>query len=457
MSLVTLKTELRQELRLTPQLLQSMEILQMNSQELLEYLQKAAEENPVLEQEESAALSAAYAELRQRASWIDGGIPGATFSHEGTEYPEAGQVDRETESLTAFLCDQLERLRLDKPLLALCRYLAQFVDEDGYLAQEDLVSLSELKIPSALTQQALATLQSLEPAGVAARDLSECLTLQLKRQTDVPPYVLDIARHHLTDLSRGHYGPIVKALGVTPAQIQDAERRIAALDPRPGGIFQSAEPVVYVRPDVFVVELDGTLQVVLNEYYLPRISVSSYYATLLKTSNDPDTHAYLTEKMQQAKSLLSSLERRGSTLQRCAQAVLDTQRPFFEGVSRELSPMTLTTLAEVLELHPSTVSRAMRDKYLQCRQGTFPMRFFFSRPVGNSARQTVQQRIKALIGQEDPAHPLSDQTLCDLLAEDGITVSRRAVAKYRMVLGIGSSTVRKQKSAGSPAEKQSRT
>ncbi len=179
MSLVTLKAELRQELKLTPQLLQSMEILQMNSQELLEYLGKISEENPLVEQEDAPSLRSAYEELRQKASWIDGGLHGGTFVHEDTAAPERGALDRETESLSAFLRDQLDRRRLPKPLLALCRYLAELVDEDGYLAQEDLDGLENMKVPRPLLDEALATIQSLDPAGVGARNLSECLLLQL--------------------------------------------------------------------------------------------------------------------------------------------------------------------------------------------------------------------------------------------------------------------------------------
>ena len=155
MSLVSLKTELRQELKLTPQLLQSMEILQMNSQELLEYLGRATEENPLLEQEDASSLRSAYEELRQKASWIDGGVYGSTFTHEENELPERGAMDRETESLSSFLCDQLDRKHLPKPLLALSRYIAELVDEDGYLAQEDLdlpllEFLAEDPVPKAL-------------------------------------------------------------------------------------------------------------------------------------------------------------------------------------------------------------------------------------------------------------------------------------------------------------------
>lgn len=446
MSLVTLRTELRQELKLTPQLLQSMEILQMNSQELLEYLGRAAEENPLLEQEDAHDLRSAYEELRQKASWIDGGIYGATFTHEEGGLPERGRLDRETESLSAFLFDQLDRKRLPRPLLALSKYIAELVDEDGYLTNEDIDGLLELKIPQALIDQALETVQGLDPAGVGARTLSECLLLQLARLDGVSPAVMDIAAQFLPELGRKHYGPISRSLGVTVEEIQEAEKVIAGLDPHPGRAFQSAEPTVYVRPDIFIVELDGELKAILNEYYLPKVSVSSYYARLLKESDEKETRAYLQQKMQQAKWLLNSLERRGSTLRRCAGAILEAQRPFFAGETGLLSPMSLSSLAEMLELHPSTISRATRGKYLQCRQGTYPLRYFFSRAVSarGPSRQAVKQKLLALVRGEDPRRPLSDQRLCELLAESGVDIARRTVAKYRIELGIGSSTARKR-------------
>ena len=148
--------------------------------------------------------------------------------------------------------------------------------------------------------------------------------------------------------------------------------------------------------------------------------------------------------MQQAKWLLNSLERRGSTLRRCADAILEAQRPFFTGETTELAPMGLSSLADALELHPSTVSRATRGKYLQCRQGTYPLRYFFSRAVGGGpSRQAIKQKLLVLVRNEDPRHPLSDQALCQLLSSGGVAIARRTVAKYRMELGIGSSTVRK--------------
>lgn len=444
MSLVQLKTELRQELKLTPQLMQSMEVLQMTSQELLEYIGRMAEENPLLDQADppEQALEA----LRRQASWMDGGPGRGTFVHEEAA-PEAGAADRDLESLAAFLRDQLHRLRLEKPLKALCDYLAELVDEDGYLAQEDLEGLTALKIPQALVDRALETLQSLEPPGVGARSLSECLLLQLSRREGADPVAMDIAARFLPELGRKHYAAIAQKLGVRVEAVRAAEAVIASLEPHPGRVFQPAAPeALYIRPDVFVAELEGELRVILNDYYLPRVSINGYYTQLLKDSDEKETRDYLRQKLQQAKWLLDSLERRGSTLRRCAQAVLEAQRPFFAGETGSLAPMTLSALAERLELHASTVSRAIRGKYLQCRQGTYPLRYFFSRPVsgGQVSRQAVKQALLLLFREEDPRKPLSDQALCGLLEGRGILVARRTVTKYRLELGVGSSAARRK-------------
>ena len=413
MSLIHLSTELRQELKLTPQLLQSMELLQMNSQELLDYLNQVSEENPLVEQTDLSSLHKAYEALRQKVHWINGGLPEDGHG----AMPDRGAADRETESLSAFLCDQLERRRLPKPLLALTRYLAELVDEEGRLSQEDLDGVADLKIPQALTRQ------------------------------DAPsPLDMEIVRRFLPDLGKKHYSLIARELHTTPEEVRAAEKRISALDPCPGRSFQPAEPTLYVRPDLFIAELDGKLQVILNDYYLPRVSISQYYVRLLKESDEPETRAYLQQKMQQAKWLLNSLERRGSTLRQCAEAILETQRAFFAGQTTELVPMTMVTLAERLHLHPSTVSRATREKYLQCRQGTYPLRYFFSRALGEQgpSQQTVKLRLLELIRQEDHSRPLSDQKLAELLAEQGIRIARRTVAKYRTELRLGSAAARKR-------------
>ena len=377
---------LRQEQHLTPQLLQSMEVLQMNSQELLEYINRAADENPMLEREE-AALRSEYEQLSRRVSWLDSR---AVSLSAGVNAAETGGTDWETESLEAFLCDQLERLHLEKPQLALCKYLAQLVDEDGYLPQEDLDSLQELELPAAMVEQALAVVQSLEPAGVAARSLSECLLLQLQRQGEKSKTVLAVVRDYLPQLSRHHYGAIARALGVGEKEVREAEARIAALEPRPGQGFQRAEQALYIRPDVFVAQIDGAWQVLHNEYYLPRLTISAQYSKLLEQPQDAQTMAYLREKLRHAQWLLDSLFRRRDTLGRCTEAVLRVQHAFFSGETVELVPMSMKELAQELEVHPSTVTRALSGKYLQCQQGTYPLRYFFSRPAGGHSRQAVQ-------------------------------------------------------------------
>lgn len=444
MGLLSLKTELRQELKLTPQMMQSMELLQMNSQELLEYLNRVMEENPVLEQDDVAGLRSDYEALRQKVSWIDGGVSGAVSSQE-TPAREPGQWDQDTESLTSFLRDQLERRRLPKALLALTEYLSELLDEDGFLTEEDLEGLKELKIPEPLIGQALETLQSLEPAGVGARSISECLLLQLERSGEDAFGVREIVSDFLPELGRKHYGVIARELGLSTADVQAAERIIAALNPHPGQAFSPPEPTIFVRPDLFIAEVDGQWSVILNEYYLPRIYVSDYYARLLRESEEKETREYLRSKLRQANWVMHCLSQRGGTLRRCAEAILEIQKPFFEGTTQELVPLGLSAMAELLQLHPSTISRATHGKYLQCRQGTYPLRYFFSRAVGNgNSRQAVQQRLLQLVKNEDPRHPLSDQKLCDLLAEDRVEIARRTVAKYRAELGIGSSSERRR-------------
>ena len=450
MNSVSLQSSLQQQLRLSANLLQSVEILQMNAQELLEYLSRVVEENPVLDQEDSPALQAAYTDLRREASWTDGGGDEATFVHDDPDQDPAGgaAAPREGDSLSAFLCDQLDRRKLAAPLRSLAKYIAELLDEHGFLPEEELTGLRELRVPDELISQAVGLVQSLEPAGVAASDLKECLLLQLDRRGLSSPLAREIISHYLPELGRKQHCQIAKKLNITPEEVRTVEDLIRQLDPCPGQAFLPAEPILYVRPDISIVEKEGQLEAVLNDSYLPRISISGYYARLLKEVQDNQTKGYLQEKMQQAKWVISSLQRRGSTLQAYANELLRVQYGFFAGTSRQLTPMNLTGMAELLGVHPSTVSRTTRGKYLQCRQGTFPLNYFFSHAVGEGAdccsEQAVKQKIARLIREEDARKPLSDQKLCDLLKKDGVEIARRTVAKYRMALDLPSAALRKR-------------
>ena len=428
--------ELQQRQILSQQQLQALNILSLDGAALDEMLKKEEIDNPLFD-------------LDKIHGTVERPISVQTPDKEG-DLSERAAPDKTAQDLYLFLESQLPA-NATKAERGVFRHMVEFLEPGTGLLPETVEEVAEiLAAPLYVVERCLSWLHQMEPAGVGARDLSECLVLQLSRRKDNVPYAMDIAARFLTELSRSHYGPITKALGASISEIQAAEKAIAALDPHPGQAFQPAEPTLYVRPDVFIVELEGELQVLLNEYYLPKVTVNPYYSSMAKESDDPEARTYLKEKLRQTKWLLDSLERRGSTLRRCAQAILDAQRSFFSGQTVELSPMKLSSLAETLDLHPSTVSRAVRDKYLQCRQGIYPLRYFFSRAVGQQglSRQAVKQRMLLRFKDEDSSHPLSDQALCDLLAEEGIFLARRTVAKYRIELGIGSSTARRARNRG---------
>ena len=219
---------------------------------------------------------------------------------------------------------------------------------------------------------------------------------------------------------------------------------IQQLEPYPARNEQPGDEPVYVIPDVIIEEADGQWQAALNERYLPRFSVSRQYLELLESSGDTEVRQYLKEKLRQAQWMLACLEKRQSTLQRCADLILQTQSDFFQGATAHLTPMTMRAAAERMQVHESTVGRCVKDKYLQCRQGTFPLRYFFSGEVNGFSGQAVRMEIRALVRAEDGHRPLSDSRIADMLDAKGISVARRTVAKYRQEMGIPPACQRKQ-------------
>ncbi len=423
-----------QSLQLSPTLLQSMNILQVNTQELGEYLSRQAEENPVLEEDPDFDPMRAWQALQTAAPWASACAPG--------ELPE-GVSPEETDTLALFLRDQITRSGLPKPLEALCLYLAELLDPRGYLPEEELEALLETGVPEPLLRQGIAALQSLEPPGIAAGSLGECLSLQLDRLPGDQSLPRAMVTGYLEALSKGHYAAIAKALDVSISAVEAAEAVIRGLNPRPGAAWADAEPTVYIRPDAWVAETEDGLHLVLNQWDLPRYRLSDGYLKLLETTGDPEVRRYLQEKLQQSRWLLHCVARRESTLTRCLELLILRQADFFTGRLPAPVPLNRYALAEALELHPSTVSRALRHKYLQCRSGIFPLSHFFPRRVGEgdapSSPLMIQAAIARLIRAENPGHPLSDQALTELLAKEGLSIPRRTVAKYRDALGLPSS------------------
>lgn len=438
MSTLTLDSGLRQEQQLAPRLLQSARILQMDMQELSAYISRLAEENPVLEPERPACEA-----LPSFSAPTGRGVP-SSAGRTDTAMPEPGRPDAEPETLTAFLRDQLARLRLEPALAALCHDLAALTDENGYLRAQELDAVRACGVPETLLTKALQTLQRLEPAGVCAADLRECLLLQLRGEQPAVRLARRITERHLEELGRRRFGAIARALHAQEGEVRAAAELIRTLNPRPGAAFGAAPEPAYICPDVSIVERDGVLLPRLNRFSVPRAGISEAYLRLLQETDDPRTHAYLTEKLRQARWVTACLERRRATLERCAAEILTIQWDYFAGLTDELAPMTLQSVARRLGLHESTVCRCVHGKYIQCRRGTFPMEHFFTRAVaGGVSGQAIQTRVAELIRSECPQRPYSDQQLAQLLAEQGMPVARRTVTKYREKLHLPAASQRR--------------
>lgn len=417
-----LRQELSQQLKLCPQLMQNMALLQMNVQDLREFLDRAVEENPLLERQEPADDT--FRALSAQNSWMRSSADAP---------PEPGAEDRELNSREEFLNDQLSRLGLDSRFYALCTYLVGLLDDDGFLQEGDWAHLHQLGLPDAMLEKALDTVQSLEPAGIAARSLPECLLLQLRRTQSDTPLLTTLITEHLDALAKQQYHQLAQLLHCSKAAIEEASARIAALDPHPGQWdTPAADPVQYIQPDAYVLDTDGQLSVVLNDFWLPHLSLDPQYEAMMH-SDDPQTTAYLRSHYRQAQELMDGLCRRGRTLRLCLEAITKEQAAFFLQPDGVLQPVTRRALASSLGLHPSTVTRALKNKYLQCRRGLYPLSAFFSQPVGQAAPQEIKARMLRLL-QASPG--LNDRLLWEQLTQEGYVLSRRTVTKYRSQLGL---------------------
>ena len=448
---MNLELSLKQTLKLSPQMLQSMEILQMSTLELGEYIQELVQENPAAELADPPVPGDESEEMWRRLQSL------AELDHQNRQYFTTDREELDPlarvgtdggleDTLLLHLTRQLERSRASTVVLRGAQFLAACLDEDGYL-RDDVADLAQAAgLPVSILEEGLALLQTLDPPGVAARDLSQCLVLQLQRQGETGPVLL-IAQKYLERLARKQYHAIAQELGVRQEEVLEAERKIQSLDPRPGSAFSSREEPHYLIPDLVVAETEMGLTVVYQNSYLPSLHVSEYYCQLQQQSSDQEVQQYLSDKIKQVQFAIQAVEQRRSTLLDCAQAIVRRQERFFRESGGNLVPLRLADVAQELSIHESTVSRAIREKYLQCARGVYPLSFFFSREVGGAGEGTsaheIKSRLTQLVAEEDKGHPLSDQKLCQLLMGEGCSVSRRTVAKYRDELGIPSASGRK--------------
>jgi RNA polymerase sigma-54 factor len=475
----SLQLKLSQHLTLTPQLQQSIRLLQLSTLDLNQEIEHFLMDNPLLERvdvefdgsepspgmpsdptpvevpqerEESSANSDSGVDWEDSGDW-NGDSAGGSGSRDDGEDGEYPELAAETETLPQHLYGQLRLTQLsdrDKDLVAL---LIGNLDEDGYLKQplEDLLEPlpTELEVELEDLQIALRHLQNLDPPGVGARTLAECLSLQLQALPKDTPHrksALAMVRDHLELLAGRDFNKLKKLLGLDDTELRGTQKLITTLNPKPGAAFSPAD-TRYVVPDVLVRKVRGRWTSVLNQDAIPRLRINKLYADILGRSRDA-SGSQLSGQLQEARWLIKNVQQRFETILRVSQAIVDRQRHFFEHGEVAMRPLVLREIAEGVGLHESTVSRVTTQKYMLTARGIFELKYFFGSHVatetGGAASSTaIRALIRQLVLAEDTKKPLSDSRISHILGQQGIVVARRTVAKYRESLQISPANLRK--------------
>ncbi|WP_288678974.1 RNA polymerase factor sigma-54 [uncultured Clostridium sp.] len=448
-----------QKLIMTQQMQLSIKLLQMSTYDLREYIEKEFSENPVLEAqyEDTKEVSKEQdrLEYKELLKYLESDNYGSqSYGEYDDEEISPFTFISKPESLTDYLEEQILELPIDEYMRSVCSYMVECLDQKGYLDIKKEELINELDCSEETFNRALIVIQNLEPAGIGARDLKECLEIQLERKGENDPIVKEIIYNHLDDLADNKYQVIAKDLGITPKKAQDYGDLIKTLEPKPSRGFYTGDEVGFIIPDAEIRKIDGEFLILMNDGVLPMLSVNPLYKDILKDStNDKEATEYVKEKIEKAMFLIKSIEQRKSTLYKVLQKILEKQKDYFEKGEKYLKPMTLKEIAEKLEMHESTISRAIRDKYILTSMGTIKIKNLFVNSISNKEKShgeedvtviNIKKALEEVIKKEDKRKPLSDQAISEILKEKGMVISRRTVAKYREELGIKSSSKRKR-------------
>jgi RNA polymerase sigma-54 factor len=458
-----LSAKLKQGLTLTPQLAQSLKVLAMNAVELDTYLETCLESNPLLEAEtESLTPTPAEAETENADEpWQESGDDRwesmySSAAREGSELPDRDQQWRDEQTLSQSLHEQIDCQPMDEAERPIAHALIDSLDDDGYFrgSFEELATALETT-PARIVEVLECVVQELEPAGIGARDLSECLLLQLNDDDDVTRLARRLLLHHTDELLEAD-DKLARKAGCSAEELAQARLRMRRLDPFPGHGMHG-DPGIYVRPELaFRITPDGDTEVEVLRSGHQKLRISHQW----------DGHEwkgaerkFMDDAMREAKALLQMLDQRSETLMKVGLCLARRQRAFLEHGILGLKPLTLQDVAEEVELHESTVSRVTNGKYAQTPIGILEMRRFFSaglptRGGGTISVYRAQQRVKTLIEAEEPGKPISDQAIADQLQREGIEIARRTVAKYREQLGLPPSSLRRRAAKSRPQQKR---
>jgi RNA polymerase sigma-54 factor len=480
-------TQLKQELKINPRLYQAMDLLYMPLLDLQAHLKQELLNNPFLDMVEPEEDEEDEGEVQEEAQnpetepekdekgeidWeeilLDGfDAGGRREEHEEREYYEPVTVD--SRDLSDHLRDQVSLLDLDPRQMYLADEFIGNINEDGYLAcgldkilegvnesvqkaaEEAERDLTDVPLYTmAETEDMLTVIQSLDPPGVGARDLRECLMLQLREAGLEHSVPFRLVRDCFDELIAHRWSEISKRFGISPVDVQKAADEIAKLDPKPGLVYSDASDN-YIIPDLIVDKIDGKYHVFLNDANLPRLKLSKAYQEIARDKKkfDGENKEFISNKLNSANWMIQAIEQRRQTMLKVMNYIVERQREFFEKGVQFLKPLTLREVAEVINMHESTVSRVTNEKFVQTPRGVLPLKFFFSSGLSTTAGEDVSARgikaqIQKLVSEENPKHPLTDQAIVNILKESGVQIARRTVAKYRDQLGVLSARMRKR-------------
>lgn len=476
----SLQLKLHQQLTLTPQLQQSIRLLQLSTLELSQEISQMLQDNPLLDRldgedrfdggpvELHGGMAAEKGgegadkpaeeprqerdDIYEEMAWGDRAVASSGSNSDDDDEHGFQQADTSQTGLHQHLADQLALTPLSERDRQLISLLIEALDDDGYLSVplDELQALfpEEMELDPIELSTALKLLQSLDPTGVGARDLGECLWLQLKALPAATPN-LDKAKtlvhEHLHLLAEREYGKIKRLLDLSDAEFTQLRQLITSLNPRPGGVYAPLD-TRYVAPDVFVKKIKGMWMVSLNAEAVPKLRINEMYAGILRGNKDGGSS--LSAQLQEARWLIKNVQQRFETILKVSQAIVDRQRMFFEHGEVAMRPLTLKEIADTVELHESTISRVTTQKYMMTPRGLYEFKYFFGSSLateeGGAASSTaIRALIKQCIEAENRAKPLSDNTIAELLGKQGFVVARRTVAKYRELLNFPPANQRK--------------
>jgi RNA polymerase sigma-54 factor len=476
-----LSQKLTQSLKMTPEMQLAIKVLQLNSLELKNQILEVLETNPVVELDEKRVKenevpleklsegappeSVPTSKEFKEEGRDDFGVDWQKYiaDSESSEFRvSTGSYNTDEESsfenfvskknnLREHLTAQLYEVNLTRTQKKIGEYLIGLIDRNGYLRHSVEQISHLLKIDTEIVKKLVGVIQSMDPLGVAAFDLKECLMIQAHEEGYFDDSVTAIIENHLQDLANNKINNIVKATGYDIEEVQAAAEVIRSFNPRPGASFPGADDDIYISPDVFIEKVRGEYMVTMNEKDLPRLRISGLYrdAIMHKKTTEKETYDFIRGKLESARSFLKYVDKRKETIMNVTKAICEVQKDFLDFGILHLKPLTLQDVAIMAGVHESTVSRATSGKYAQTPRGLFELKFFFSGAARTQSGEdvstlAVKQRIDDLIKQEDPKKPWSDSHVVEILKKEGIFLARRTVAKYRTELNIPSSSARKQ-------------